>query len=248
MDAILAVSTVSTASTAGILSFGFLLGLKHATEADHMAAVSTIVSERRSLFSSAIVGGVWGLGHTISLLVAGVFVLLLNYEISEKTERMLEFFVGVMLILLGLNVLRKLLSGGHLHFHQHGHGGHEHVHPHVHQFDEVADPATHHGLRFTPRALLVGMVHGMAGSAALMLLVIPTIDTAALGLLYIAVFGVGSIGGMMLMSFLVGLPFHFTALKFHRFNHLLQAAAGVVSVVLGLWIVYEKGFSEGPFI
>jgi sulfite exporter TauE/SafE len=194
------------------------------------------------------VGGVWGLGHTISLLIAGVLVLLLNYEISEGTERLLEFFVGVMLVLLGLNVLRKLLSGGHLHFHSHEHGEHAHTHPHIHEIDETADPATHHGLKFTPRALLVGMVHGMAGSAALMLLVIPTIDTAALGLLYIAVFGVGSIGGMMLMSFLVGLPFHLTALKFHRFNHLLQAAAGVVSVALGLWIVYEKGFAERLFV
>lgn len=245
MDALLA---IPAGSTIGIVAFGFVLGLKHATEADHLAAVSTIVSERRSLFSSAIIGGIWGLGHSISLVVAGVFVLMLNYEISEETERLLEFFVGVMLVLLGLNVLRKLLSGGHLHFHRHEHGEHVHVHPHVHGSGEEADPATHHGLKFTPRALLVGMVHGMAGSAALMLLVIPTIDTAALGLLYIAVFGIGSIGGMMLMSFLVGLPFHFTALKFHRFNHLLQAVAGVVSVCLGLWIIYEKGFSEGLFI
>jgi ABC-type nickel/cobalt efflux system permease component RcnA len=245
MDPVLA---FSAGTTLGILGLGFLLGLKHATEADHLAAVSTIVSERRSLFSSAIVGGVWGLGHTISLLIAGVLVLLLNYEISEGTERLLEFFVGVMLVLLGLNVLRKLLSGGHLHFPSHEHGEHAHTHPHVHEFDEAADPATHHGLKFTPRALLVGMVHGMAGSAALMLLVIPTIDAAALGLLYIAVFGIGSIGGMMLMSFLVGLPFHFTALKFHRFNHLLQGLAGIISVALGLWIVYEKGFSERLFV
>jgi ABC-type nickel/cobalt efflux system permease component RcnA len=245
MDPVLA---FSAGTTLGILGLGFLLGLKHATEADHLAAVSTIVSERRCLFSSAIVGGVWGLGHTISLLIAGVLVLLLNYEISEGTERLLEFFVGVMLVLLGLNVLRKLLSGGHLHFHSHEHGEHAHTHPHVHEFDEAADPATHHGLKFTPRALLVGMVHGMAGSAALMLLVIPTIDAAALGLLYIAVFGIGSIGGMMLMSFLVGLPFHFTALKFHRFNHLLQGLAGIISVALGLWIVYEKGFSERLFV
>lgn len=242
MDTLLA---FSLGTTVAILGLGFLLGLKHATEADHLAAVSTIVSERRSLFSSAIIGATWGLGHTISLLAAGTFVLLLNYEISERTERILEFCVGVMLVMLGLNVLRKLLSGGHLHFHQHGHADREHAHPHLHAFDETADPASHHGLRFTPRPLLVGMVHGMAGSAALMLLVIPTIRTAVLGLLYIAVFGIGSIGGMMLMSFIVGLPFHLTAAKFHRFNHLLQASAGLLSVALGLWIIYEKGFSQG---
>src|SRR3982751_143148 len=99
-----AILLFSTASTLAILGFGFLLGLKHATEADHLAAVSTMVSERRSLWSSAIVGGLWGLGHTISLFVAGVFVLLLNFQISEGVERRLEMGVGIMLTLLGLNV------------------------------------------------------------------------------------------------------------------------------------------------
>ncbi len=227
------------------MGFGFLIGLKHATEADHLAAVSTMVTDRKSLWSSALVGGLWGLGHTISLLLAGVLVLLLNFEISETTERVLEFAVGIMLVFLGLNVLRKLFAGGHLHFHRHEHGEHAHAHPHVHELDKSDEPHTHHGLSFSPRALLIGMVHGLAGSAALMLLVIPTIDSRALGLLYIAVFGVGSIGGMMLMSLLVGLPFHFTALRFHRFNHLLQGAAGFISVALGLWIIYEKGIVEG---
>src|SRR5690349_1766172 len=100
----------SGATSFAILGFGFLLGLKHATEADHLAAVSTIVAERKSLWSSAFIGGIWGLGHTISLFLAGVFVLVLNFQISENTERILEFCVGVMLTLLGLNVLRKLLK------------------------------------------------------------------------------------------------------------------------------------------
>lgn len=234
-------------TTATVLGFGFLLGLKHATEADHLAAVGTIVSERRGLFSSAIVGGLWGLGHTISLFVAGVFVLLLNFEISEQTERRLEFCVGAMLVLLGLNVLRKIAQGGTLHFHAHGHGAHTHVHPHVHEHSETDEPHTHHGFSFSPRALIVGMVHGLAGSAALMLLVIPTIESRPLGLLYIAVFGIGSIGGMMLMSFLVGLPFQLTALRFNRFNLILQSIAGLVSVGIGLLIVYEKGVTEGLF-
>ena len=122
----------STASTFGILGFGFLIGLKHATEADHLAAVSTIVSERKSLWSSAFIGGLWGLGHTISLFIAGVFVLLLNFQISEQIERILEFGVGVMLLLLGLNVIRKLFQGGKIHFHTHEHGERAHVHPHIH--------------------------------------------------------------------------------------------------------------------
>ncbi|MEP6789675.1 MAG: urease accessory protein [Acidobacteriota bacterium] len=237
----------SAASSFAILGFGFLLGLKHATEADHLAAVSTMVSERRSMWGSALVGGLWGLGHTISLFIAGVFVLLLNFQISESTERWLEFCVGIMLTLLGLNVVRKLATGGSFHFHVHEHGEHEHVHPHIHAAAEVDAAHTHHGLTFSPRALIIGMVHGLAGSAALMLLVIPTIPSRTVGLLYIVIFGVGSIGGMMIMSFLVSLPFHFTASRFNRFNQVLQGCAGIVSIALGLMIMYEKGTDVGLF-
>jgi sulfite exporter TauE/SafE len=234
-------------SAPAILGLGFLIGLKHATEADHLAAVSTIVTERRSLWSSAIVGGIWGLGHTISLLIVGIFVLLLNFQVSEQSERMLEFGVGVMLVLLGLNVLRKIIQGGTLHFHTHEHGERIHAHPHLHEAGRVDAPDTHHGLSFSPRALIIGMVHGLAGSAALMLLVLPTIESRPLGLLYIIVFGVGSIGGMMLMSFLIALPFTLTALRFNRFNYLLQSIAGLISIGLGLYIVYEKSVVEGLF-
>ncbi|MGI8642062.1 MAG: urease accessory protein UreH [Pyrinomonadaceae bacterium] len=235
-------------STTGVLFFGFFLGLKHATEADHLAAVSTIVSERKSLWSSALVGGLWGLGHSISLFVAGIFVLLLDFQISEKTEQALEFCVGIMLVFLGLNVLRKLIKGGTLHFHSHAHGEHAHVHPHLHEKGHEDEPHTHHGFSFNPRALLIGMVHGMAGSAALMLIVIPTIGSTLMGLLYIVIFGIGSIGGMMLMSFLVGLPFHLTASRLNRFNFVLQCVAGLVSVGLGLFIIYEKGVTDGLFV
>jgi sulfite exporter TauE/SafE len=243
MDAIL---LFTTASTVAILAGGFLIGLKHATEADHLAAVSTIVAERKSLWSSALIGGVWGLGHTISLFLAGIFVLLLNFQISEQTERILEFCVGIMLFVLGLNVLIKLLKGGQLHFHTHEHAHHEHAHPHVHEH-APDEPHTHHGFSFSPRALIIGMIHGLAGSAGLMLLVIPTIDSRTVGLLYIIIFGIGSIGGMMLMSFLVALPFHLTASRFNRFNYILQSIAGLVSIGFGLFIIYEKGVTEGLF-
>jgi len=232
-------------STLALLGFGFLIGLKHATEADHLAAVSTMVVERRSVWASALVGGLWGLGHTISLFAAGILVLILDFQISENTERWLEFAVGVMLILLGLNVLRKLISGGQMHFHSHEHGERLHAHPHVHDHAEAAHPEIAHAKGQSPKALLIGLVHGLAGSAGLMLVMIPTIPSKTVGLLYIVIFGIGSIGGMMLMSFLVGLPFHFTAFRFNRFNQILQFAAGAVSVALGLWIVYEKGFAEG---
>ncbi len=234
----------STTSTLALLGFGFLIGLKHAIEADHIAAVTTMVSERKSMWSSALVGGMWGLGHTVSLLVAGILVLVLNFQISESSERWLEFAVGVMLTLLGLNVLRKLMQGGKLHFHTHEHGPKAHVHLHIHEDSESEHALTHRPLLKSPRALIIGMVHGLAGSAALMLAIIPTIDSTALGMLYIVVFGVGSIGGMMLMSLLVGLPFHLTATRFNVFYRVLQTGAGIASVILGLWIMYEKGFSD----
>lgn len=235
-------------SSAAILSFGFLLGLKHATEADHLAAVSTIVTERKSLLGSAIVGGLWGLGHTISLFAAGILVLLFNFQISEKTEQALEFAVGGMLVFLGLNVLRKFFQGGELHLHSHTHGEHSHAHPHIHAHGHEDEPHTHHGFSFSPRSVLIGMVHGLAGSAALMLIIIPTIDSTLLGLLYIIIFGIGSIGGMMIMSFLVGLPFQLTASRLNRFNFTLQCTAALISLSLGIYIMYEKGFAEKLFV
>lgn len=235
-------SLMFAVSTGWVLSLGFLLGLRHATEADHLAAVSTIVADRKSLFGAAFVGGLWGLGHTISLVSAGVLVLFLNFQISEETAHILEFSVGVMLVLLGLNVLRKIIQGEILHFHTHVHGQREHAHPHVHENGEVDEKNSHHGLSFSPRAVIIGMIHGLAGSAALMLLIIPTIESKITGLLYVIIFGIGSIAGMMLMSFLVGLPFRLTAAKFNKFNLVLQCVAGLVSVGLGLKVVYENSF------
>ncbi|MEO5716997.1 MAG: urease accessory protein [Chthoniobacterales bacterium] len=227
--------------------FGFLLGLQHASEADHLAAVSTLVTERKSLLSSAFVGGVSGLGHMISLLVVGFFVLLLKFTISQRTENLLEIGIGIMLVLLGLNVLQKIARGAQIHFHEHEHNGHVHAHPHTH-LNEPQEAHTHHGLSLSSRPFAVGMVHGLEGSAALMLLVIPTIDSRLVGLLYILIFGVGLVGGMMLMSLLVGLLLHFTALHFNRANLLLRCVAGLLSVGLGLFIVYEKGFAEKAII
>ncbi len=234
-------------SAAPVLAFGFVLGLKHAVEADHLAAVSAIVSERKSLWSSSLVGGLWGIGHTLSLLVAGVVVILFHFRVGERTERVLEFTVGLMLIALGANALRKLARGGRLHLHAHQHGGRAHVHPHVHDNAPESDPHTHHGLRLSPRPLLVGMVHGLAGSAALTLLVLSTIPSPAVGLLYLVVFGVGSAGGMMLMSALFGLPFYLTAARFARAHFAVRGLAGLFSLGLGLFTVYELGFVDGLF-
>jgi sulfite exporter TauE/SafE len=223
-------------STFSVLVIGFVLGLQHATEADHLAAVSTIVSEKKNLFTASLVGGLWGVGHTISLFVVGLLVILLKFQISESLEAKLEACVGAMLILLGLNALRKLFQASKVHVHSHEHDGHKHVHIHTHG-QEGAEPSHH---RLSPRSVVIGMVHGLAGSAALMLLVVPTISSQALAILYILIFGIGSIGGMMAMSFLIGLPFHFTAGRFEILNRGIRLVAGVFSLCLGSSIIYEK--------
>jgi sulfite exporter TauE/SafE len=223
-------------STFTVLSIGFVLGLQHATEADHLAAVSTIVSEKKNLFTASIVGGMWGVGHTISLFAVGILVIFLKLQISEAVEARLEACVGLMLVILGLNALRKLFTAKKIHIHTHEHG--ERVHAHVHTHGDGAVEGSHH--RFSPRSIVIGMVHGLAGSAALMLLVVPTIPSPSVALLYILIFGVGSIGGMMAMSFLIGLPFHFTANRFGILNKGIRLCAGVFSLGLGLTIIYEK--------
>jgi hypothetical protein len=238
---------MSSLSTASTLAFGFMLGLKHAVEVDHLAAVSTIVSERKSLLSSLLVGGLWGVGHTISLALAGICIIVLHVEINERTALALEFCVGLMLVALGANALRKLWRGGHLHLHVHQHGGRAHVHPHIHERNPDTDPHTHHGFRPGVRPLLVGMVHGLAGSAALMLLVLSTISRPLVGLLYIVIFGVGSIGGMMIMSALVSLPIYLTATRFTRANLAMRGLAGLFSLSFGLFMIYEIGFAGELF-
>ena len=132
-------------SLISLLSFGFVLGLKHAVDADHLAAVSTMASERASLVSSSLIGALWGVGHTISLMIAGIVVIFLGFEISERTSQVMEFCVGLMLVVLGVRTLIKLLRGGHLHVHVHQHGGHVHAHPHVHDALPKAEPHSHHG-------------------------------------------------------------------------------------------------------
>jgi len=224
------------AAVFSVLAFGFVLGLQHATEADHLAAVSTIVSEKKNLLTASFVGGLWGIGHTISLFVVGVLVIFLKLELSETTQARLEACVGLMLVLLGLNVLRKLIRGEKIHMHVHEHDGHRHTHVHTHEGEPVE--ASHH--RLSPRSVVVGMIHGLAGSGAFMLFVLPSIPSTALALAYIIIFGIGSIGGMMAMSFLIGLPFYFTAGRFDTLNRGIRLIAGVFSLGLGFSIIYEK--------
>jgi sulfite exporter TauE/SafE len=217
------------------------LGLKHAMEADHLAAVSTIVSERKGLLSASVVGGLWGVGHTISLLVAGLAVILFQVKIGPRMEMVLEFGVALMLIALGANAIRKLRHGGQIHLHAHRHSNRIHIHPHLHEDPLELNHSTHHGLRSGTRPLLVGMVHGLAGSAVLMLLVLSTIKSPMAGVVYIVIFGLGSIGGMMAMSILIGLPLRVTARRFAEANLMLRGAAAFASLGIGLIMIYQNG-------
>ena len=233
-------------ATAPALGLGFVLGLKHAIEADHVAAVSAIVSERRSMLGSSLVGGLWGLGHTLSLLAAASVVILLRVRISERVSLALELCVAVMLIALGANAIRKLSRGQGSHFPIHRHADRVHTRPRQpdHSHSHSPAPDVCHGLRFDARPLIIGMVHGLAGSAALLLLVLSTMQSPAMGLLYVAVFGAGSVGGMMLMSALVGLPVYLAAACFARGHAIIRCLAGLFSFVCGLFMIYEIGFAD----
>ncbi len=236
--------TTTTTSALGVLIIGLSLGLRHALDTDHLAAVSTIVSERKNWFSSLLIGGLWGVGHTASLLLAGAAVILMRFDIG-KYEKPLEFCVALMLIGLGANVLYKLARGGRIHFHEHSHAGHTHIHPHLH--DDKPEPAhSHHGLKLGVRPVVVGLVHGLAGSAAVMLAVLMKIKgSTALAFAYIIIFGVGSIGGMMLMSLILSLPIHLTSGHFTKANLAVRALAGAFGLGFGLFMVYEIGFVDG---
>lgn len=233
-----------TAEVIAILIVGLVYGLQHALDADHLAAVSTIVSERKNIASSMLIGGIWGIGHTLSLLLAGMLVLFLRINI-QQFEHLLEFCVSLMLIGLGANALYKLARGGRIHLHAHTHGARTHFHPHLHDGKPESDARSHHGLQFSIRPLIIGMVHGLAGSAALMLIVLAKITSPLVGMAYIGLFGLGSIGGMIGMSALLGLPAHLTAERFSRANLAVRLLAGCFSFGLGLFLAYEIGFKQG---
>ena len=225
------------------LALGFVLGLKHALDPDHVVAVSTIVSESKSIKRSSLMGTFWGLGHTMSLLCAGLLVIALKIQIADRVASWLEFTVALMLVLLGLKAMMKSLHGLKLHRHRHTHHGGMHTHVHLHHGDEHAHQHRHL-IGLGARPFLVGLVHGMAGSAALTLLVLATIPSAIAGLIYIVVFGLGSVGGMLVMSSLISLPFVFTAKRFNVISQGLQVMVGLFSLSFGLFLVWQYGFRE----
>jgi ABC-type nickel/cobalt efflux system permease component RcnA len=232
---------MTDATWVSLLGLGLILGLRHALDPDHIVAVSTMVSESGSVRRSSVVGTLWGLGHTLALLSAGILVITFKFQLSQRFALWMEFVVALMLILLGINSLLKPLRGWKVHVHRHSHDGSNHIHVHMHRPGE-RHVHRHPHLVVGLRSFLIGMVHGLAGSAALMILVLATIPSALAGLIYIAVFGLGSVGGMLLMSSLLSLPFVITKNRFSALSNGLQLIAGFLSLVFGLFLVWQYGF------
>ncbi|HEU4579255.1 MAG TPA: high-affinity nickel-transport family protein [Polyangiaceae bacterium] len=239
-------------SLAAVLALGFFLGMRHATDADHVVAVSAIVSRRRTLRAAAPIGMLWGIGHTLTILLVGGAIILFGIVIPPRLGLSMEFSVAIMLVLLGAlnvrSVLRdaRAIAGAHTHTHthdlQHVHGGIAHAHGDV-WGGAVPGPRALGGLR----PLLVGVVHGLAGSAAVALLVLGAIEDAALALVYLLLFGLGTIAGMVLITTALAVPVAAAAQRFASFHRVLGVATGLASVAFGGLLAYEIGFVQGLF-
>ncbi len=227
------------------LVLGFALGIKHALDADHVVAVSTIVSQYRNPLKATLVGIFWGIGHTTTLLLVGIAVIGFKLVIPDQLALSMEFLVGVVLFALGLQILWKYLPK-RKHGHVHDHGDEVHAHQHSHLRKAEGEDLNHHPLR-QHRSLILGMIHGLAGSAALMLLVLSSIQSPVEGVIYILVFGMGSILGMMVISTVIGLPFALSSGRFAAANHTIRFLAGALSTALGIFLMIDIGFSKGLF-
>jgi ABC-type nickel/cobalt efflux system permease component RcnA len=262
-----------------VVVLGFLLGMLHATDADHVIAVSTIVSRQRSLGGAARVGLLWGVGHTVTVFAVGTVIILFNLVIPRRLEMAMEFCVALMLILLGVITLlgvrrhvretltsalaENLSEHSHAapvsaaHQHLHAHGDYVHAHKHGHG-------ATGHGHTDTPvsrldrylggltayqavRPLSIGIVHGLAGSAAVALLVLTQIRAPLWAVAYLLLFGVGTTAGMMLITSLIAVPFLRTQ-RLPALNLGMQVVGGALSLGLGCYMAWRTGVSDGLFI
>ena len=232
-------------TTLSILFLGLLLGMKHATEADHLAAVATLAARQATLAQTLRQGLAWGVGHTLTLMLFGGAVFVLGQTISPGLEQALETAVGIMLIVLGLDVLRRLIRERiHFHVHRHDAAG-AHVHAHSHRGEGRHERSTHshaHPKRWPVRALAVGMMHGLAGSAALVMLSLKGLPSLSLGLGYIAVFGLGSIVGMGVLSVVIAMPLRLSARYLLGLHRSMTALVGLFSVGLGVLMVVEIGY------
>lgn len=228
-----------------VLIIGLLLGMKHATEADHLAAVATLATRQSSVARTLRQGVAWGIGHTLTLMLFAGAVLALGQVISPTLEQAIETAVGVMLVVLGADVLRRLVRD-RMHFHAHRHGVEtEHVHAHSHRGEGRHAASSHrheHAKHWPLRALAVGVMHGLAGSAALVVLSLQAVPSIALGLGYIALFGVGSMFGMAALSWVIAIPLKFSASYLASVHSAMTALVGISSCALGVFIVVQIGY------
>lgn len=225
-----------------VLLLGLLLGLQHALEADHLAAVASLSTRSGTLGDAARQGAAWGIGHSLTLLLFGGLLLLVDAAVAPWIADALESAVGIMLIVLGLDVLRRLRRR-RVHFHVHSHGSERHFHAHSHArtAEHNNDPHHHaHPAKLPLRAVLVGMMHGLAGTAALLVFALGSIDSTMQGLAYIAVFGLGSIAGMTALALVVSLPLRWSAKRLTWAHNGLTAVFGLLSVVLGMLLLQQS--------
>jgi ABC-type nickel/cobalt efflux system permease component RcnA len=213
-----------TVSLLSILLLGFLLGIKHAIEPDHIIAVSTIASESKNLKRSVFAGVYWGIGHTATLFIVGMFLIVAKNTITDTVALSLEFIVGIMLVSLGLNSILAFIKHRH----------------HSHDIPNQDKKSRSH-----LKSFFIGLIHGLAGSAAMVLLTMSTVSTAWEGALYILIFGCGTVVGMLSFSTVIGIPFVLTSGK--QINGYLNNLAGIISIFFGIYYMYNLGVNEGLF-
>lgn len=215
-------------SLLSILGVAFLLGIKHAMEPDHVIAVSTVASHTKRLWTASLAGVFWGIGHTATLFIVGISVILMKNQIPEKWANSLEFLVGIMLVYLGItNLLHKKEKA---HTHTDAGSADRHVETNVSYF----------------KSMFIGLVHGLAGSAAMVLLTMPTVSSVWQGAAYILLFGAGTALGMFLISTIIGIPFALSEknVVLHRG---LAKITGLISTGFGLYYMYHLAITEGLF-
>ncbi len=233
------------------LVLGILLGSKHSLDPDHVVAVSTIVSEYKNPLRSFWVGISWGLGHTTTLLIIGIVIIALRLTIPERMALLFEFAVGVMLVGLGIQVIYSFRKKKvHQHAHGHEEEAHHHFHSHSKSPEHVPEHHNTHGIGkpfLRRKSYVIGLVHGVAGSAALALLVLASIESPIAGLVYIMLFGLGSVLSMGIMTVIIGLPFVISAGRLPNLNRTIQFAVGSLSILFGGFLMYQIGFVDGLF-
>jgi ABC-type nickel/cobalt efflux system permease component RcnA len=239
-----------------IAGIGLVLGIRHSTDTDHVVAISTIVTKQRGLRGAALIGGLWGLGHTLTIFVVGCLIILCGVIIPPRVGLSMEFSVGLMLILLGLLNLSGLMQKIVVRFRQSSSSSVgtvlTYLAPEIESNDTSSSPVRNtmirsYGAYQCLRPLAIGLVHGLAGSAAVALLVLSTIHKPLWAIVYLVIFGTGTMLGMMCMTMAMSMPLMYAGERMPRFSRYLSTASGIVSVCFGTFLVYQLGFVGGLF-